>query len=84
MRKRIILSFSVMIGMTIMLMLCFKITRAASPAQPECPSCDSFGIQRSQEKKEAPGFSLRGLDGKSVSLRDFREKPVLVVFWATW
>lgn len=32
----------------------------------------------------APNFSLRGLDGKTVSLTDFRGKVVLLNIWATW
>ncbi len=84
MKKRIALSLSIMIGMTIMLVPCLQAVRAASASQPEYPSCDSFGIQRYQEKKEAPAFSLKEMDGKQVSLRDFRGKPVLIVFWATW
>ena len=32
----------------------------------------------------APGFSLQALDGKTVSLADFRGKVILVHFWATW
>ena len=84
MKKRIVLSLSIMIGMTIILILCLQVVRAASPSQPECPSCNSFGVQRYQEKKEAPAFSLKEMDGKQVSLRDFRGKPVLIVFWATW
>jgi thiol-disulfide isomerase/thioredoxin len=32
----------------------------------------------------APDFTLRDLDGKSVSLSDFRGKVVLLNFWATW
>jgi len=84
MKKRIVLAVSVLIGMTIMLFSCLQVVRAASPSQPECPSCDSFGIQRSAERKEAPAFSLKGLDGKQVSLSDFKGKPVFIVFWATW
>jgi cytochrome oxidase Cu insertion factor (SCO1/SenC/PrrC family) len=84
MKKRIVLSLSIMLGMTLMLILCLQVVGAASPPQPEYPSCDSFGIQRSQEKKEAPAFSLKSLDGNQVSLSDFKGKPVLVVFWATW
>jgi len=84
MKKRIVLSLSIMIGMTIMLTPCLQVVRAASPSQPECPSCSSFGVQRPQEKKEAPAFSLKGLDGKQVSLSDFKGKPVFIVFWATW
>jgi len=32
----------------------------------------------------APDFQLSDLDGQSVSLSDFRGKPVLINFWATW
>lgn len=32
----------------------------------------------------APDFTLKGLDGKSHSLKDFRGKKVLVNFWTTW
>ncbi|GAC1364579.1 MAG: hypothetical protein NVSMB3_13050 [Acidobacteriaceae bacterium] len=34
--------------------------------------------------KAAPAFSLTTLDGKKVSLSDFKGRPVLVNFWATW
>ena len=81
MKKRIVLSLSIIIGVTIMFIPCLQ---AASSSQPECPSCGSFGVQRPQEKKQAPAFSLKGLDGNQVSLSDFRGKPVLITFWATW
>ena len=32
----------------------------------------------------APDFTLTSVDGELVSLRQFRGKPVLVNFWATW
>ncbi len=34
--------------------------------------------------KPAPGFTLVDLEGKKVSLADFKGKPVLITFWATW
>ena len=34
--------------------------------------------------KVAPGFVLTNLDGKKVSLGDYKGRPVLVNFWATW
>ena len=34
--------------------------------------------------KAAPGFSLVSTDGKKVSLSDYKGRPVLVNFWATW
>jgi thiol-disulfide isomerase/thioredoxin len=84
MNKRTLLSRSILIGIATLFIPCLQAGRAASPSQPECPSCSSFGVQRSQEKKPAPPFSLKGLDGKQVSLGDFRGKPVLITFWATW
>jgi len=32
----------------------------------------------------SPGFQLRDLDGNIVSLSDFRDRPVILNFWATW
>jgi thiol-disulfide isomerase/thioredoxin len=34
--------------------------------------------------KLAPGFTLVTLEGKKVSLSDYKGRPVLVNFWATW
>ncbi len=34
--------------------------------------------------KVAPNFTLADLDGKKVSLSDYKGRPVLVNFWATW
>ncbi len=34
--------------------------------------------------KAAPAFTLVDLDGKKVSLADYKGKPVMVNFWATW
>lgn len=32
----------------------------------------------------APDFTLQTLDGKTVRLSDYRGKPVMLNFWATW
>jgi len=34
--------------------------------------------------KPAPEFTLKDLDGKTVSLKDLKGKVVIVDFWATW
>jgi hypothetical protein len=31
-----------------------------------------------------PGFTLENLEGGKVSLSDFRDRVVLLYFWATW
>lgn len=32
----------------------------------------------------APDFTLRDLEGREVSLSQFRGRPVMLFFWATW
>ena len=34
--------------------------------------------------KPAPPFALAGLDGQPVSLSEFKDRVVLLYFWATW
>ena len=34
--------------------------------------------------KPAPAFTLVTLDGKKISLADYKGRPVLINFWATW
>jgi peroxiredoxin len=57
---------------------------STSWTQSDCPSCPSFGVQRFPEKKEAPPFTLKNLDGNSVALTQFKGKPLLLFFWGTW
>ncbi len=33
---------------------------------------------------KAPDFSLKDVDGRSVSLSDYEDKVVILSFWATW
>jgi peroxiredoxin len=51
---------------------------------PSCPSCEAFGVQVLENRKDAPPFTLKSSNGTSYSLKDFKGKPVLVLFWATW
>jgi peroxiredoxin len=83
-KKRIILLLAFMSGITALLIPFLGQGIAASPSGTESPSCDTFGVQRIQEKKVAPPFTLKNLEGNQVSLSDFKGKPVLVTFWATW
>ncbi len=52
-----------------------------SPGTQESSRAPSPGTQ---ESSQAPDFRLPGLDGEEVSLSDFRGRPVLLNFWATW
>jgi peroxiredoxin len=85
MKKGPLFSFLLMmIGVGVFFISILQVEGAPPAVREDCPSCSSFGVQRFTEKKEAPAFSLKGLDGKNVSLSDFKGKPILLVFWATW
>ncbi len=48
-----------------------------------------LGCTRSDERStvasgDAPNFKLKDLNGKTVQLSDFKGKPVVLDFWATW
>lgn len=51
---------------------------AVDPNSPAAQGLPDF------RNKPAPGFTLKSLDGKTVSLSDFKGKAVLLNFWATW
>ncbi len=57
---------------------------------PNAKQVDELALPGASAKRAAkaaqPGaeFSLSTLDGKKVSLNDFKGKPVLLDFWATW
>ncbi|MBI5681605.1 MAG: TlpA family protein disulfide reductase [Deltaproteobacteria bacterium] len=42
------------------------------------------GIEEIKEKPPAAEFTLKSLDEKMVSIKDFRGKVILLNFWATW
>lgn len=43
-----------------------------------------IGLTRLAEPPTAPAFTLEGADGSVYRLEDFRGKPLIVNFWATW
>jgi len=48
-------------------------------------SCGGCSTGQSPESgRAAPDFQLQSLEGQTVSLSDFKGKPVLLNFWATW
>jgi len=73
----------------ILAMVPFIITSVMAQDQSSAPSqissaCDSFGVVKSLVERKAPSFCLKTLDGNQVILNDFKGKPILLKFWATW
>ncbi|MGQ9648021.1 MAG: TlpA disulfide reductase family protein [Thermodesulfobacteriota bacterium] len=57
----------------------------SSPPSAEISSaCDSFGVVKPPVEKRAPSFCLKTLNGSQLFLDDFRGKPIMIKFWATW
>ena len=47
-------------------------------------SACSIGFSNTTQDKTAPDFRLKNLEGQFVTLSEFRGKPVLINFWASW
>jgi peroxiredoxin len=57
----------------------------APPAtQDSAPPAESGRFGANPTGSVAPDFAIRTLDGQTVRLSDFRGRPVVVNFWATW
>jgi cytochrome c biogenesis protein CcmG/thiol:disulfide interchange protein DsbE len=48
------------------------------------PAGAPAALQPAARRKPAPEFALQDSSGKTVSLKDYRGKVVLLDFWATW
>lgn len=60
--------------------------RETAPADPQPAARPKFA-QATQPKTAgtAPDFTLRDLDGRHVTLSDYRERQIVILdFWATW
>ena len=50
----------------------------------QAPAPTSYAIPPAEVSGVAPGFTLVDMNGRSVSLADFKGKVVILDFWATW
>ncbi|MBI4757423.1 MAG: redoxin domain-containing protein [Chloroflexi bacterium] len=54
---------------------------AGSASLPPSPSTRAEDVDPGAK---APDFSLKDLDGRTVTLSQFRGQSVMLFFWATW
>jgi peroxiredoxin len=57
-------------------------TKVEVEEKPTKPSGEEAPV--SPDAKPAPSFTLQDLNGKKVSLSDFKDKIIILDFWATW
>lgn len=82
-KSRVFLS-SMIAGMVVFSFTILHAKDQPPPSTNISSACESFGIQSFEKKKEAFPFSLKDLNGNQVSLSDFKGKPVILFFWASW
>ena len=57
---------------------------AAHAPEPALDAFEKAGIVELKEGQRGPAFRLPGLDGREAGLDAFRDKAVVLNFWATW
>ena len=61
-----------------------KLTADSTPNLPSQQNQQETPENPDAEPAPAPDFTVTDMDGKEVALSDFRGKPVILNFWASW
>ena len=64
-------------------LLCCLMVFSAQAAESQEPKL-GHQLTAVPESPPAPDFTLKDMDGKQFSLKDYRGKVVMLNFWATW
>lgn len=72
------------IYISIILCLMFQGCPEAETMQSTPESTPTVSMNAEMKRTLAPGFTLRDLSGNEVSLKQYKDKVVLLDFWATW
>jgi cytochrome c biogenesis protein CcmG/thiol:disulfide interchange protein DsbE len=71
------------LGLLALLCLCIRISASAQTAISKTDSLHNK-LLTEMIKLPAPGFTLKDLDGNTVSLKDLKGKVIVLDFWSTW
>ncbi len=55
-----------------------------APSEPETTEAVTVPEESTENPNLAPDFTVFDMDGNAVTLSDFRGKPVILNFWASW
>ena len=76
----------IVIGILVLVLIGANILMSQREKEESIPLENIFASLSSKPKigSQVPDFSLNDLEGNSVSISQFRGKPVVLNFWATW
>ena len=80
--KICVLVFFQLILFSFILVIFLKTTEL--PLKGEVDYLTQMGVAKAKQMINAPGFALPDLEGRTISLNDFKGKFVMLNFWATW
>lgn len=91
MRRRILIGGGVLLGAVVAAIALyhsatvFVTTRSdGRPLAATSDSSDALKFSFFDQPRVVPGLQFADADGRSLSLRDFRGRPILLNVWATW
>jgi cytochrome oxidase Cu insertion factor (SCO1/SenC/PrrC family) len=65
-------------------LLALSLSTQLTQAETLSKAFEDFKILEFKEKPQAPEFQLKDLSGNLVNLKDYKDKVLMLVFWATW
>jgi thiol-disulfide isomerase/thioredoxin len=84
MRQRVWIALTALITILAFNSITWAYGQSGAAAKDEKPPDHRPLIGQVEMLPDAPEFELKALDGKTVHLKDYRGKAVLLNFWATW
>jgi cytochrome oxidase Cu insertion factor (SCO1/SenC/PrrC family) len=72
------------IGIVLIIVCCLVVAAPYKSSGTPEDLMSAAGVQVFKQELKAPGFDLPDLTGKTVSLKNFQGKAVMLFFYATW